>query len=52
MAHLDDDDVPFFMLGYGYVQTCGGVGGVMFTIIGNRYGDPSSNPGWDCLHFT
>ena len=30
----------------------GGVRGVMVIVIGNGHGDPSSNPGWDWLHFT
>ena len=31
----------------------GGTCGVMVIVIGNRLGYyQSSNPGWDCLHFT
>ena len=26
--------------------------GVMVIVIGNRHGDPSTNPRWGCLHFT
>ena len=26
--------------------------GGMVIVIGNGHGDTSSNPGWDCLHFT
>ena len=30
----------------------GGAHGVMAIVAGNGYGDTSSNPGWDWLHFT
>ena len=29
-----------------------GTQGVIVIIIGNGHPDPSSNPGWGCLHFT
>ena len=29
-----------------------GACGVMVIVVGNGHGDPSSNPGRDCLHFT
>ena len=35
-----------------YPLILGGTHGVMVIIIGNGYGDPSSNPGQGCLHFT
>ena len=30
----------------------GGTNGIMVIIIGNGHGDPSSNPGHGCLHFS
>ena len=29
----------------------GGVCGVMIISLENGHGEPSSNPGWGCLHF-
>ena len=31
---------------------CGGARGVIVIVVGNEYGDTSSNPGRDWLHFT
>ena len=33
-------------------QLIGGARGVMVIVVGNGYGDMSSNPGQDWLHFT
>ena len=33
------------------IFTCGGARGVMVIVVGNGYGDTSSNPGQDWLHF-
>ena len=35
-----------------YMYVRGGALGVMVNVIGNGLGDPSSNPGRVCLHFT
>ena len=41
--------------GYVFVRVYvydAGARGVMVIFVGNGHGDPSSNPGWDWLHFT
>ena len=35
-----------------WLTLTGGARGVMVIIVGNTYGDTSSNPGRDWLHFT
>ena len=35
-----------------YFNQLGGARGVIVIVVGNGYGDSSSNPGRDWLHFT
>ena len=37
---------------YIYIYKLGGACGVMVIVRGRGHGDPSSNPGQGCLHFT
>ena len=37
---------------FSYIYNYGGARGVMVLVIGNGYGNTSSNHGWDWLHFT
>ena len=41
-----------FLKPFIYTKTRGGAHDVMIIVIGNRHGDPNSNPGPIYLHFT
>ena len=46
--------MPIIILNYldYYNPSSGGPRGLTVIVVGNGYGDTSSNPGQGCLHFT